>query len=57
MGTADEAKSDALTRRFDGRQINELRPSSFVRDFTVFAPGSVLVTVGRTKVLCTASIE
>jgi ribonuclease PH len=43
--------------RSDGRGIDELRPASFVRDFTVFAPGSVLVSMGRTRVLCTASIE
>jgi len=30
---------------------------SFQRDFTEFAPGSVLVSMGRTRVLCTASIE
>jgi ribonuclease PH len=30
---------------------------SFVRDFTEFAPGSVLVAMGKTKVLCTASVE
>ena len=35
----------------------QLRPASFERDFTVFAPGSVLVSMGRTRVLCTASIE
>jgi ribonuclease PH len=29
---------------------------SFERDFTVFAAGSVLVTFGRTRVLCTASV-
>jgi len=29
----------------------------FDRDFTEFAAGSVLVTMGRTKVLCTASLE
>ena len=34
-----------------------MRPASFERDFTVFAPGSVLVSMGRTRVLCTASIE
>jgi ribonuclease PH len=37
--------------------LNQLRPVSFVRDYTEFAPGSVLVTMGRTKVLCTASLE
>ena len=43
--------------RADGRQPHELRPISFQRDFTEFAPGSVLVSFGRTKVLCTASID
>ncbi len=45
------------TGRADGRTIDQLRPASFERDFTVFAPGSVLVSMGRTRVLCTASIE
>ena len=31
--------------------------SRFDRDYTVMAPGSVLVTFGQTKVLCTASVE
>ncbi|HEX3426769.1 MAG TPA: ribonuclease PH [Acidimicrobiales bacterium] len=42
--------------RRDGRQSDELRPLSFTRDFTEFAAGSVLVAMGRTKVLCTASV-
>ncbi len=45
------------TPRHDGRQVDELRPISFQRDFTEFAAGSVLVTFGRTKVLCTTSID
>ncbi len=43
--------------RADGRRVNEARPLSFVRDFTDMAAGSVLVSFGRTRVLCTASIE
>ena len=43
--------------RADGRRPDDLRPVSFQRDFTEFAPGSVLVSMGRTRVLCTASIE
>ncbi|MGB1824572.1 MAG: ribonuclease PH, partial [Ilumatobacteraceae bacterium] len=43
--------------RPDGRQPDELRPVSFERDFTEMADGSCLVTIGRTKVLCTASID
>ena len=43
--------------RPDGRQPNELRPISFERDFTEQAAGSVLVSFGGTRVLCTASID
>jgi ribonuclease PH len=43
--------------RPDGRQANELRPITFERDFTDQSAGSVLVTTGRTIVLCTASID
>ncbi|NLD78178.1 MAG: ribonuclease PH [Acidimicrobiales bacterium] len=43
--------------RPDGRQPDELRPISFERDFTVQAAGSVLVSFGGTRVLCTASID
>ncbi|MGH9016887.1 MAG: ribonuclease PH [Acidimicrobiales bacterium] len=49
--------SAAGAARRDGRVVEDLRPVSFVRDFTEFAPGSVLVSMGRTKVLCTASVE
>jgi ribonuclease PH len=43
--------------RRDGREPGELRPVTFTRDFTEFAAGSVLVEFGRTRVLCTASVE
>jgi ribonuclease PH len=43
--------------RFDGRQHDEFRPISFERDFTEMSAGSVLVSFGRTRVLCTASID
>ena len=42
--------------RPDGRVDDELRPMSFERDFTEMAAGSCLVTFGRTRVLCTASV-
>jgi ribonuclease PH len=45
------------TPRADGRAANELRPISFVRDFTAMSAGSCLVTFGRTQVLCTASVD
>ena len=43
--------------RSDGRAPDELRPCSFERDFTEMAAGSCLVSFGRTRVLCTASID
>src|SRR5487761_2134654 len=43
--------------RTDGRTPNEARPLSFQRDFTEMADGSVLVSFGRTVVLCTASVQ
>jgi len=49
--------ADPRTLRRDGRETGQLRPVSFARDFTEMANGSVLVSMGRTKVLCTASVE
>ena len=46
-----------MSSRFDGRSDDQLRPITFERDFTEFAAGSVLVSFGMTKVLCTASID
>ncbi len=43
--------------RPDGRADDELRPVTFERDYTEMADGSCLVTFGRTKVLCTASVD
>ena len=43
--------------RPDGRRPDELRPVRFDVDFIPSARGSVLVSQGRTRVICTASIE
>jgi len=43
--------------RNDGRKIDQLRPITFERNFTKYASGSVLVTMGNTKVICTAFME
>jgi ribonuclease PH len=43
--------------RLDMRQAGQLRPIRFVRHFTGSAEGSVVVEMGRTKVLCTACCE
>ncbi|HEX6286328.1 MAG TPA: ribonuclease PH [Acidimicrobiia bacterium] len=39
------------------RSPNELRPVSVELGFTESTPGSVLISMGRTRVLCTASVE
>src|SRR5512145_1920302 len=43
--------------RPDGRQPNQMRPIKITRDFLRHAEGSVLIEVGDTKVVCTASVE
>src|SRR5215471_1737519 len=43
--------------RHDGRRADELRPLTFRRRYTKQAPGSVLVQMGRTTVLCTCTAE
>ncbi len=43
--------------RPDGRKKNELRKIKITRNFIPAAEGSVLIEVGNTKVICTASIE
>jgi ribonuclease PH len=43
--------------RPDGRADAELRTVTFERDYTEMAAGSCLVTFGRTRVLCTASVD
>ena len=39
------------------RPLDQLRPASVELGFTESTPGSVLISMGRTRVLCTASIE
>jgi ribonuclease PH len=43
--------------RHDGRAANELRPLEIVTGFVEQAHGSALISFGRTRVLCTATIE
>ena len=43
--------------RKDGREDNELRPITLIRDFTDTKGGSVLIRWGNTRVLCTALLE
>lgn len=43
--------------RPDDRKIDQLRPVSFIPDIAPHANGSVLVSFGNTRVICTATIE
>ena len=43
--------------RSDGRSAAELRPTRMTPSFTMHAEGSVLIEAGRTRVICTASVE
>jgi ribonuclease PH len=43
--------------RFDGRKLDQMRPAKITRNYLKGAPGSVLIEMGDTKVICTATIE
>ena len=43
--------------RYDGRKNDELRPLGFTSDFSRNADGSVLVELGKTKILVTAMVD
>lgn len=43
--------------RLDGRAADQARATTIQRSFTRYAEGSVLITVGETKVLVTATVE
>jgi len=53
MGEAKEA----LLVRTDGRKPDEIRPIKITRDYIQHAEGSVLIELGRTRVVCTVSYE
>lgn len=43
--------------RLDGRSFDQIRATSFIRDFVIYPEGSVMIHMGNTKVLCNASVE
>ena len=43
--------------RFDGREADRQRPVSIQTDFVGTAAGSCLIATGKTRVICTASVE
>ena len=50
-------QSALMHYRSDNRTPEQLRPVNIVRDFITTAEGAVLIEVGNTRVICTASIE
>ena len=43
--------------RIDGRKNNQLRPVTFQTDYIEYPEGSVLVSFGKTRVLCNATLQ
>ena len=43
--------------RADGRAADALRPAALTTDYTRYAEGAVLIEMGWTRVLCTATVE
>src|SRR5579863_9469904 len=50
-------QSSLMFYRSDNRTTDQLRPVSITPEFITTAEGSVLIEVGNTRVICTASIE
>ena len=46
-----------MSKRIDGRALDEMRPIKITPHFTKHAEGSCLIECGDTKVICTASVE
>jgi len=44
-------------KRIDGRAYDDLRPVCIVPGFQSFAEGSVLIEMGKTRVVCSVSLE
>src|SRR6188474_3501642 len=56
--SANRPKHNRLrVMRVDGRLAEQLRPTRITPSYTIHAEGSVLVEAGKTKVICTASVE
>jgi ribonuclease PH len=56
MAASEEDRTSMVTRS-DGRAPNQLRETRIAPGFLIHAEGSVLIDVGRTRVVCSASVE
>jgi len=43
--------------RVDGRKFDEIRPVKITRNYLIYPEGSVLIEMGKTKVICTVTVE
>ena len=46
-----------MASRIDGRSNDQLRPISITRNYISHAEGSVFIEIGKTRVVCTATVE
>ena len=46
-----------MIRRADGRDYDELRPVTITTGYQSFAEGSAIIEMGKTRVLCSVSVE
>jgi len=51
------APTETGLARSDGRRADEMRPVRLIVDSMPYAEGSVLIEMGQTRVICTASLE
>lgn len=57
MAQIKDLLSSQVVLRADGRAVDELRPVTITRGFTDAPEGSVLITCGNTRVMCTATFS
>jgi ribonuclease PH len=58
MSAARERSGTAVSKvRIDGRSADQMRPLKITPDFISTAEGSVLIELGKTRVICTATID
>src|SRR5579862_1379679 len=56
-GPTFHLQSRPMVFRSDNRSLDQMRPVNILPDFIHTAEGSVLIEIGNTRVICTASIE
>ena len=55
--TAFHLQSQPMHYRSDNRSLGQMRPVNIIADYIKTAEGSVLIEVGNTRVICTASVD